>query len=117
MTTLTCLLPGVTAGPRETRHILNFINFHRNNPIFYQWLEDAACAAKDEGRTNFAIQHHVQEARWDKQVVIVHSIGSIKLSAAHAAFYSRLLMHRCNKLKGFFHLRPSMADMVDYSRV
>lgn len=117
MDPLHCLLPGAKPDSYEYNCIKEFVTFHHNNPTLYQWLEAKAIAKKKEHRVNFAIQWLVQEARWNWRVTTVRSPGHAKISALHAAFYARLLMFRCAELKGFFHLNPSMADQVDYSKL
>jgi hypothetical protein len=89
-----------------------FIEFHNENPWVYRELRRLALGLKKRGRGYYGIGALFEVLRYERAMTTTDD--EFKLNNNHRAFYARLLMRNESQLDGFFALRTSAADGMNY---
>ena len=84
--------------------------FHRSNPKVYKLFKKFALDAKDWGRKHFGARFIWERMRW--YIHIETKDSKFKLNDHFPPFYARKLMRDVPAMRGFFELRPSVADSL-----
>lgn len=88
----------------------DFQIFHRSNPKVYKLFRRFALEAKDLGRKRFGARFIWERMRW--YIRIETRNDNFKLNDHFPPFYARKLMKDIPAMRGFFELRPSVADAL-----
>lgn len=94
-----------TSRPKAT---VRFLKFNRDNPAVFLGLVDITREVKRLRGGQLSIKLCYEGLRFRSYM---ETTGDpYRLSNSFTAFYARLIMHRCEDLRGVFVLRPSVAD-------
>lgn len=87
--------------------IQKFRQYHKDNPHVYVQLRSLSFQAMNRGFACYGIGALAEVIRWNRGPT---KSDDFKLSNSHRACYSRMLMQYEPSLRGFFRLKPSIAD-------
>jgi len=85
-----------------------FIAFHRANPEIYIRLRAMAGRLLSRGRKHYGIKSLLEVLRWEHDISTTDE--EFKINNNHAPYYARMLMTRCDDLKGFFSVRELTSE-------
>lgn len=86
--------------------------FHFENPHVYERLVKLSRELRKRGQRYYSIAGLFEVLRFEH---IFKTTGSeFKLANDFKPYYARLLMHKHKDLDGFFKLKVSVADEIDY---
>ncbi len=85
-----------------------FLMFHRANPDVYRRLRDMARQLKAKNRKHYGIKSLVEVLRWEHDISTTDV--DFKINNNHAPYYARMIMDRCDDLKGFFSVRELTSE-------
>jgi hypothetical protein len=90
-----------------------FLKFHRNNPDVIAELIQAALAEKAEGRKVYSMDQLLGDIRWG-DTETDRGIDRFKINGRWSAWYSRAVQMIEPRLVGFFAVRWSAADALEW---
>ena len=90
-----------------------FLKFHQKNPHLMDELIQAALAKKAEGRDVYSVDQLLGDARWG-DTETDRGTDRFKINGGWSAWYSRALQMVEPTLVGFFAVRSSAADALEW---
>jgi hypothetical protein len=91
----------------------DFLEFHRNNPDLMAELIQAALAKKAEGQAAYSLDQLLGDIRWSNGERD-RGAGRFKVDGRWSGWYSRSLQMIEPRLIGFFAVRSSAADALEW---
>ena len=101
--------------PTEKRKALNWLGFHRRNPIVFDTYCRLILAEIAAGRCDFAIGAITERLRWDADVIRL--TGRVSLNDAFEPYFARLFAELHPQAAPALEYRTSHADVVNYRAV
>ena len=89
--------------------------FHALNPHIYRLLVRYSRQLKKAGEKQYSMVGLFEVIRFEHYIKTrtLHS-DPFKLNNDYRSYYARLIMAKCKDLDGFFKVRASTADEIDY---
>lgn len=97
----------------NTNSIESFEKFDRENPVVWRLFVRFANEARNHSHNKFSGYLIINRIRWE--TTIVSKDEDFKISNNHIPFYTRKMMAFHPEFKGFFAIKPSIADRVRWN--